>query len=170
MDDIEHYFVKSYDRAGVRFNDKKVEDRNIAYAVLRAQSINNQDSSKISAHTACSSIETVQKVLYGYYHLGFVRNKISHADATAMADKRLIVSESDDSFAMSLMKESIEYFIQNFEKAMEEVRGKNPKVVFISADDVRDAAERIKRERNQENRNRTGRYGNRDSKPEHRDY
>ena len=161
MDDIEHYFVKSYDRAGVRFNDKKVEDRNLAYAVLRAQSINIQDSSKISARTACSNVETVQKVLYGYYHLSFVRNKISHADATAMADRRLIVSESDVSYAMTLMKESIEYFIINFEKAMEEIRGKNPKIVYISADDVRNAADRIKHERYQENRNRTGRYGSR---------
>ncbi|MBQ6504673.1 MAG: hypothetical protein IJI57_12250 [Flexilinea sp.] len=161
MDDIEHYFVKNYDRAGVRYNDKKIEDRNLAYAMLRAQSINNQDASKISAHTACSDIETVQKVLYGYYHLGSVRNKISHADAKAMADRRLIVSENDVSYAMSLMKESIEYFIINFEKAMEEIRNKKPKVVFISADDVRNAADRIKHERYQDNRNRTGRYGNR---------
>ena len=33
MDDIEHYFVKNYDRAGVRLSGSKGEDRNLAYAV-----------------------------------------------------------------------------------------------------------------------------------------
>ena len=36
---------------------------------------------------------------------------ISHADADALSEVRLIVSESDISSAMLLMRESIEYFI-----------------------------------------------------------
>ncbi len=35
---------------------------------------------------------------------------------------------------------------------MEEVRGKNPKIVMIAPDDVRSAADRIKREKRQEER------------------
>ena len=107
MDDIDHYFIKNYDRAGVRLNGSKGEDRTLAYAVLRAQSIESRDPAKICGHTACGSIDTVQNVLYAYYHLGDVRNKISHADSNAMAERRLIVSESDVSYAMVLMRESI---------------------------------------------------------------
>ena len=146
LDDIDHYFVKYYDRAGVRLSGAKGEDRNLAYAVTRAQSIESSDPEKIKGHTVCNSIETVQNVLYAYFHLGEVRNKISHADANAMADRRLIVSESDVSYAMMWMRESIEYFILSYEKAMQEVQGKNPKIVAVSPEDVRNAAERIKRE------------------------
>ena len=152
MDDLDHYFVKSYDRESVKISGSKGEDRNRLYAALRAQSIENKDPAKISGHTACSSEETVQNVLYAYYHLGFVRNKISHAESDAMAEYRLIVSESDVSSAMVLMRESIEYFIMSYEKAMEEVQGKKPKIVPISPDDVRIAADRMRRAKPQEER------------------
>ena len=156
MDDIEHYFVKNYDRAGVRLNGSRGEDRTLAYAVLRAQSIENRDPAKICGHTACSSIDTVKNVLYAYYHLGDVRNKISHADSNAMAERRLIVSESDDSYAMLLMKESIEFFIMSYEKAMEEVQNKKPKIVAITADKVRNAADCIRRGRSQAEQHPSG--------------
>ena len=152
LDDIDHYFIKNYDRASVRLSGSKGEDRNLAYAALRAQSIENSDPKKISGHTACSSITTLQNVLYAYFHLGAVRNKISHADSDAMAERRLIVSERDISYAMILMRESIEFFIKSYEAAMEDVRGKNPKIVAITADEVRNAADLIKRERVQEER------------------
>ena len=157
MDDIDHYFVKNYDRAGVRLNGSKGEDRTLAYAVLRAQSIENQDPAKICGHTACSSIDTVQNVLYAYYHLGDVRNKISHADSNAMAERRLIVSESDVSYAMVLMRESIEFFIMSYEKAFEEVQNNKPKIVEITADDVRKAADCIRHGNNQAERHSSDR-------------
>ena len=161
MDHIDHYFVKTYDRAGVRLSGSKGEDRTLAYAALRAQSIENREPAKISGHTACSSIETVQNVLYAYFHLGDVRNKISHADSDAMAERRLVVSEKDISYAMILMRESIEYFIMSYEKAIEEVRNKKPKIVAISPEDVRNAAERMKRARTQEEREQSHGKSNR---------
>ena len=155
MDDIDHYFVKNYDRASVRLGGSRGEDRSTVYAALRAQSIENQDPEKISGHTACNSIETVQNVLYAYYLLGDVRNKISHADSSAMAERRLIVSEKDVNSAMIIMKESIEFFIMSYEKALEETQGKNPKIVTITADEVRNAADQIRRQKYQEERNQS---------------
>ena len=155
MDDIEHYFIKNYDRASVRLSGSKSEDRNLVYAVLRAQSIDNPDPAKISGHTVCDSIDTVKNVLYAYFHLGEVRNKISHADSNAMAERRLNVSENEISYAMVIMRESIEYFIRSYEKALEEVQGKNPKILSISSDDVRNAADRMRRERGHDDRNQS---------------
>ena len=155
MDDIDHYFVKNYDRGSVRLNGSRGEDRNAVYAALRAKSIENTDPKKISGHTVCDSMETVRNVLYAYHHLGEVRNRISHADSDAMAERRLTVSESDISFAMVTMRESIEYFIKSYEIALEEVRDKNPKIVSISADDVRNAADRMRRERGRDDRNQS---------------
>ena len=150
IDNIDHYFIKNYDRANVRIG--KGEDRTMAYASLRAQSIGKKDPERIGGHTVCSNPETVKNVLYAYYHLGDVRNKISHADYDAMTERRLIVSESDVSSAMHMMTESIEYFIMSYDKALEEVQGKNPKIVTIDSDDVRRAAESMGRERFQEGR------------------
>ena len=153
LDKIEHYFIKYYDRSLVRLSGSKGEDRNRVYAAARAQSIMNPDPARISGHTACSNIELVQNVLYAYFHLGDVRNKISHADANAMIEQRLIVSENDVSSAVLLMQESIEYFIMSYENALEDVRGKDPRVVRISPDAVRNLADRMKRERFQAERN-----------------
>ena len=71
--------------------------------------------------------------------------------------RRTAVSESDDSYAMVMMRETIEFFISSFEKAMEEVRSKKPKIVAISPDDVRNAADRMRREYNQEQRSSSDR-------------
>lgn len=157
MDDIEHYFIKNYDRSSVKLKGSKNEDRDHAYAALRAESLAGGDPEKIRGYTACSKAETVQNVLYAYYHLGTIRNKVSHADADAMAESRLIVSESDVSSAMLLMREGIEYFIMSYGKALEEVQGKNPGIVHITPDAVRGAAERMKREQFRTDRHASGR-------------
>ena len=73
-----------------------------------------------------------------------------------MAERRLIVSESDDSYAMLLMKESIEFFIKSYEAAMEEVQNKKPKIVAITADKVRNAAYCIRRGRSQAEQHPSG--------------
>ena len=148
---IEHYFIKNYDRAAVRLNGSRGEDRNAVYADIRTKSLENRDPAKIGGYTACNSAETMQQVLYAYYHLGEVRNKISHADSKAMAERRLVVAENDISYAMTFMKESIECFINSYDKALEEVQGKDPKIVLISPDDVRSAANRMKYENHDNN-------------------
>ena len=165
MDDIEHYFIKYYDRDSVRLTGSRDEDRNRIYADIRTQSIQARDASKIWGHTACDNLETVQNVLYAYYHLGAVRNKISHADEEAMAERRLIVSENDISSYSITMRESIEYFILSYEKALAEVEGKHPKIVRISSEEVRQASERIRHERNSSNRHS---YGGRDHREDGR--
>ena len=159
MDDIEHYFIKYYDRDAVKLTGSRDEDRNKVYAAVRAQSLESRGPGKIWGHTVCDNPETVQNVLYAYYHLGVVRNKVSHADETGLlAESRLIVSENDISSGMLILRESIEYFILSYEKAMAEVAGKNPKIVLIPAYDVREAAERLRRD-SYPQRSNNNRYG-----------
>ncbi len=148
MNDLDYYFVKYYDRENVRFD--RNQDRNLMYAILRAQSLEKQPTEKISGHTACDSIETVQNVLYAYFHLSFIRNKISHANADAMVETRLIVSDKDISSSMILMKESIEYFIMCYEKALGEAQGKDPTIVSISPENIQRVATSMRRGKNQE--------------------
>ena len=148
MDLIDHYFIKTYNRAGVRGQGSKDDDPQRVYAALRVNSVGSTDSSLIAGHTVCDSMETLQNILFAYYHIGYVRNKISHADADAMAETRLMVSESDEISALVWMKDSIDFFISSYEKAMTEAAGKNPQVVPITADDVRRAADYLKYKKN----------------------
>ena len=63
-----------------------------------------------------------------------------------MEDKRLIVAENDMSYALLCLKESIDYFISCYEKALEEVKGKTPNVVKITSQDVRVCAEQLRQD------------------------
>ena len=147
IDNIDHYFVKTYDRGRTRGMGEKGEDTQRVYARLRTGSLENKDPSLITGFTACDSAETLQNILYAYYHLGDVRNKISHAEAEALGTKRLMASESDDSPALMWMRDGVDFFIDSYEKAMAQVRDKNPHVVLINGDYVRMMAGSMKHER-----------------------
>lgn len=88
--------------------------------------------------------------MFAYDYIGEVRNKISHANAQVLSDGRLMVSESDESAALVRTKESTEYFIDSYEKAMAEVEGKNPRVVLITIKDVKKVAEQMRYEKRNE--------------------
>lgn len=136
IDNIDHYFVKTYDRSRTREFGERGEDTQHAYARLRTSSVENKDPSIITGFTVCDSMETLQNVLFAYYHLGDVRNKISHAEAEALADKHLMISEGDESPALTWMKDGIDFFIESYEKAMAQVKDKKPDVVTITGDQV----------------------------------
>ncbi|MCR5402378.1 MAG: hypothetical protein K6E91_00965 [Butyrivibrio sp.] len=122
MDDVNHYFIKIYDRIRVRDISGKDEDPQRAYAALRTQSVENTDPALITGHTVCDNLDTLKDVLFAYYHVIIVRNKISHAETASMAESRLVVSDSDESSALIWMKDSIDYFIESYKKAMAEVQ------------------------------------------------
>ena len=148
MDQIDHYFIKTYNRAGTKGLGARDEDPQRVYAKLRIQSVGNTDPSLITGYTACDSMETLKNVLFAYYNIGFVRNKISHADTdAAVTENRLMTTESDESPAMVWMKDGIDYFIDSYEKAMAEVQNKKTNVILITGDEVRKAADRMKYEK-----------------------
>ena len=144
IDNIDHYFIKTYNRSETRGKGKKGEDPRHVYAVMRAQSIQNTDPTRITGLTVCDSMETLQELLYAYYNIGNVRNKIAHAEGTAMTDKYPAASESDEIPSLVWMKDAINLFIDSFEKALAEVKDKNPNVIIITGDSVRKAADHKK--------------------------
>lgn len=146
MDQIDHYFIKTYGRYRTRGRGAKGDDPRHMYAVLRTESVYNQDLSVITGFTACDNLETLQNVLFAYYNVGFVRNKISHADSNAMELRNQAASDSDDISALTWMKESIDLFIDSYEKAVAEVQDKTPNVVIITGNDVRELAQSMAKE------------------------
>ena len=150
MDPVEHYFIKNYIlKRNRNFGDQV--DLHRAYASLQVQSIDNTDPALITGFTACDDRKKVENLLAAYDYISGVRNKISHAEAEVLSDSRLVVSESDDSAPLLRAKQSVEYFIDCYEKAMAEVQGKNPPVILITANDVKKVADQMRYERRGEN-------------------
>ena len=143
MDNIEHYFIKNYNRSGVKRGSQNTDPQRL-YAQLRADSVDNRNPDLITAFTACENRETLENILFAYYNIGNVRNKINHADAEVMNDSRLMQSISDESAGLLRVKDAIDYFITCYDKAMAEVQNKHPNVVHISGQEVRRASERMK--------------------------
>ena len=147
MDQIDHYFIKTYNRSGTRGMGSRDDDPQRLYATLRTQSVKNTNPSLITGFTACDSTETLQNLLYSYYHIGAVRNKINHAETDAVTRNRPEVPENKESAVLSWMKESIDFFIDSYEKAMAEVETKQPHIVIISGEEVRKTANQMKYDR-----------------------
>ena len=147
IDQIDHYFIKTYDRGRVRSRCSRRDDPQRVYAVMRTESIENTDPEMITGYTACDSPETMQNALFAYYYVGYVRNTISHADARVMDGKNKAAEEGDNRSALDWMTESIDLFIESYEKAAAETRDKNPNVVIISGDEVRRLADSMRKNR-----------------------
>ena len=150
MDEIDHYFIKSYGRSQIRRSDSRGRDPQRVYAEMRTQSVRNQDPSVITGYTACDSLDTLQDALFAYYRVGYVRNKISHADAHSMENRNQKGQDGDEVSALVWMKDSIELFIGNYEKAAAEVQGKDTNVIIITSGDVRRKAESMRPDRRPE--------------------
>jgi hypothetical protein len=144
MDPVEYYFIKGYNHSRSRgFGGQS--DPHRAYGSMRVQSIDNTDPALITGFTACDDRKKVENLLAAYDYISGVRNKISHADSSSMEMKNQSSSGSDDISALTWMKESIDLFIDSYEKAMEEVQDKNPNIVTITSNDVRELAESMRR-------------------------
>ena len=110
----------------------------------------NTDPNMLTGYTACDNRQTLQNLLYAYYHIGNMRNKINHAEDGGMVETRLVVAENDQSQAFIWLKDGIDFFIDSYENAMKEVEGKNPKIVKITSSQVKQWAETIRRDGKQE--------------------
>jgi hypothetical protein len=144
MDDIDHYFIKDYIRAGNRFKGNRDMNPLRLYAILRVGYIDNTNPDFITSFTACDSRETLENVLFAYYNIGQVRNKINHAESGVMSNSRLMKAINDESPVLLRVKDSIEYFIASYDKAIAEVQNKNPQVIRITRQEVRKAADQMK--------------------------
>ncbi len=144
MDQIDHYFIKAYDRYRNKWRKGKGQNPQRVYAELRTEAVGNQDPSHINGFTECDSLETLQDALFAYYNVGYIRNQISHANDEAMERKNQSASDGEEISALAWMKDSIELFIRNYEKAMAEVKDKNPNVIIVTADEVRKLAESMR--------------------------
>lgn len=143
MDDIEHYYIKMHGR---RVHKKKGRDNQRSFANFRMADLDMDREDRVTAHTLSEDRETLGDLLYAYYHIGDVRNKTNHAEETD-DDNRLIVDQKDIPLRMTQIRESIDFFIMNYDKIMKEIGDKEKNVVKISSFDVRSMARRLEDDR-----------------------
>ena len=141
MDDIDHYFLKTYVRkAGMKAAPG--EDLQRVYSRFRVKCLDSEDDRYITPVTACDDRELLENLLYAYYHIGDIRNMTNHAEDRE-EDTRLIVDEKDDSIRLVKITEAIEYFIRCYDAVTENIGDKEFNVVRISSSEVKYAAKQM---------------------------
>ena len=143
MDNIDHYFLKSYER---RDRSGKNDDPQRAYAQQRMRGLDNTDEGVITAFTACDDRQAVEDLLYAYYYIGNVRNHINHAeDSDGFTEDRLITEEKDEMTRLVKIREVIQYFINCYEKVTSIIGDRELDVVRINSYEVKAAAKKLEK-------------------------
>jgi uncharacterized protein YlzI (FlbEa/FlbD family) len=147
MDDIDHYFIKTYKI--YKHPPKTLENRRSNARDLLTL-LDNTDPDIITAYTVCDDRQALEDLIFGYMHVGFIRNETNHARDRGGEKDTLFPDNKEVSEILIQIQESIEYFIQVYDKVLKLIEGKKPYVVRISTEEVKSAARRIEKERNKE--------------------
>ena len=144
MDDMDHYFLKNYTYYQHPSNTVERQREN---AKTLLSCVDNTDPEFITGYTVCDDRQALEDLLFSYLHIGRVRNETNHANDT--------VSASDDdkgiSSRLTEITESIQYFIESYDKVYENVKDRKPAVVRISSNEVKQAARRMQESEKQNN-------------------
>ena len=143
IDNISHFFIKTYNRLKTRGRGARGEDSQHVYAALRTQSVENKDPSQITGLTACDSKETLQNLLYAYYHIGDIRNSTNHA-TDEYSGFYTIMADTDPGERVKDISQAIDYFIHCYDRVCEMIAGKEANVVTIRTAELADYAKTIR--------------------------
>ena len=155
--DIEHYFVKFYGRHLVNYKQgplKVLED----YAKIRIGELTREDSRLIQAYSIVENKEKLEELLYAYYYIGNIRNKVSHSvnSDSRFGNKRDVNKDNEN---IEKLNEAIEYFIDQYDGIQEELAGKEYSPCLVDQTEMMDYIHSHRRENNRGNR-RGGRNRN----------
>ncbi len=155
--DIEHYFVKFYGRHLVNYKQgplKVLED----YAKIRIGELTREDSRLIQAYSIVENKEKLEELLYAYYYIGNIRNKVSHSvnSDSRFGNKRDVNKDNEN---IEKLNEAIEYFIDQYDGIQEELAGKEYSPCLVDQKEMMDYIHSHRRENNRGNR-RGGRNRN----------
>ena len=140
MDDMDHYFVKTYVYFEHPSNTIEYQRDNARTLVA---ALDNTDPNIVTALSACDDRQALENLLFAYLHVGRVRNETNHASDEHGENGSLFPEEKDISAKLIEIQESIQYFIQAYDAVCENILGKDPVVVKITADEVKSAARRL---------------------------
>lgn len=140
LEDVSHYYLKFYNRIKTG-RSKRCKDRMHEFADIRIEELDTTDSREIRACTICPDRTALAELLFAYYYVGNTRNSTNHAIDTSNGTSE--IDESDDSKRMETIRECIEYFIQCYENVARLVEGKEPNVITVTYEDVKEYARKL---------------------------
>ena len=143
MDDIDHYYVKNYFYFKHPSNTNDNQRKNARELVNYLDGV---EENLIQPYSVCDDKQALEDLLFAYLHVGRIRNQTNHAEERAEDSGTLFPDDKDDSSKLITIKESIEYYIQSYDKVSEIVKDKDPNVIRITSGEVKSAARRIDNE------------------------
>ena len=134
LDDVSHYFVKSYGRNHVGRTKSKDEHQR-RYAQLRIEDLDapQDDGRVLKALTRCTDREALKDLLYSYYHLSDVRNATAHAETS---DGMAMREDSDVSTRLELIDQALRFFIKSYDRVSASLTEPAPVVRQITTADL----------------------------------
>lgn len=113
LDDVEHYFVKFFNRwRSPRLSDGR--EYQLEYAKLRTRDLETDDPEVIRAYTKCPDRDALRDLLFAYYYLGDVRNTLNHAN-DEFGGFVSVMDDADTSGRVSLITQAVDYFIHCYD-------------------------------------------------------
>ena len=140
MGDIDHYYLKYYFFFKAPSNNVSNQRANARTLV---SILDNENPEMITACSACDDRNALEDLLFAYLHIGWVRNETNHANDSYREPETLFPKDSDISYTLIKIDESIRYFIQSYDKVFDNVKDKQPVVIHISEEEVKAAARNL---------------------------
>ena len=143
MFDIDNYFVKY----NVMFRyppTSNVNQRLDAKDIL--SSLDNHDPDFITPQTVCEDRQALEDLLFAYLHVNRIRNKTNHAQDNAEETELLFPDLKAESSKLAEIRESIEYYIECYDRVIDLIKDRKPTVVKITYDEVKAVADQLKRQ------------------------
>lgn len=145
MEDPDHFFYKNYFRFP---NPPRTIEQQRGNAKALLSCLENSDPDSLTGYTVCDDRQILEDLLFAYLHISKVRNTTNHAENDEGTSESLFSHDRDLSEKLVEITESIDYFIQCYDKVYKACEGKNPTVIRVTCDEVISSARFLeKRER-----------------------
>ena len=156
MNDIEHYFIKNYFYFK---NSSNTLERQRQNAKTQVESLDNTNPDCITGYTVCDDRQLLEDLFFAYLRIGNIRNKTNHAEDVPEEEDTLYPDNKSVSPRLKQITEVISYFIETYEKILENVKDKKPNVVYVTPGDIKRVASKLedemRKERNSAKKNTT---------------
>lgn len=120
--DLNHFFIKFYGRFLMNYRQsstKVLQD----YAQLRVGQLDKPHPKLVKACSLVEDKAALEELLFSYYYIGDVRNKVSHglSGEKKYPGQRMLEKENEN---VALLNKAIEYFIQQYDIVRKMIDGK----------------------------------------------
>jgi hypothetical protein len=145
FNNINHYFIKTYGRNDINYRQdpaKVYQD----YSKARVALVGVDDPAHLRAYSLLEDKTVLEELLFSYYNIGRIRNQVSHGDSGVSIYPGQRKSRNVN-VNVRMLREAVEYFIQRYDVAKEQMRDKTATPRMISNEELKESFFRQKANR-----------------------